>query len=77
MEISRINVMFISLNTFINKDTWEITYNMDIQKIYNQWTDKEYRKIEKKYLNNISEKTINELKKLEWWDIISLTENLV
>ena len=77
MEISRINVMFISLNTFINKDTWEITYNMDIQKIYNQWTDKEYRKIEKKYLNNISEETINELKKLEWWDIISLTENLV
>ena len=77
MEISRINVMFISLNTFTNKDTWEITYNMDIQKIYNQWTDKEYRKIEKKYLNNISEETINELKKLEWWDIISLTENLV
>ena len=78
MEIKRTKTMFISLNVFTNKDTWDTSYNIDLQHILNEWTDNEFRKIEKIYLpKDISEDNLKKLWQIKGWDYMNFTINLI
>jgi len=66
---------FISLNKFTNKDTWEVSFNIDVQFVYWTW-EKEFKKIEKLYLNNVELDFIKELETLKMWDDLMINSVL-